>query len=270
MKVLYKIIRTTIIKYLESSDVGFLILLRIKYKCLGPHGYPEAPWYNAVLKTQSEADDASGQVAKLSIPSISDPVKNWDSIAALDLILNNTDKNAKIFDAGGEMYSVILPWLFLYGYRDLIAGNLIFDKTVRKGPIIYKHTDITKTGFESESLDVVTCLSVIEHGVDLRLYFAEMSRIIKHQGILITSADYFETAIDTSGKVAYGVPIHIFTKEEMTNAIKIAEDVGFELISTLDMSSEDKVVNLKKYSLEYTFIIVSMRKVAKSTICTNL
>ena len=97
-----------------------------------------------------------------------------------------------------------------------------------------------------------------------------MSRIIKHQGILITSADYFETAIDTSGKVAYGVPIHIFTKEEMTNAIKIAEDVGFELISTLDMSSEDKVVNLKKYSLEYTFIIVSMRKVAKSTICTNL
>ena len=37
--------------------------------------------------------------------------------------------------------------------------------------------DITKLRFDAGTFDAVTCLSVVEHGVDLDAYFREMSRI---------------------------------------------------------------------------------------------
>ena len=39
--------------------------------------------------------------------------------------------------------------------------------------------------------DYVTSLSVIEHGVNIEKYFREMSRIIKSNGYLLTSTDYW-------------------------------------------------------------------------------
>jgi len=171
--------------------------------------------------SEHEVQNALNQVKRLGLPIIVDLLKNWDSLAAQDLILTRTNKDAKIFDAGGEVYSMILLWLFLCGYKNLIAGNLVFSKTIRRGPIIYENSDITHTKFSNEVFDVVTCLSVIEHGVNLNLYFKEMSRIIKKGGFLVTSADYYETPIDTIGQKAYGVLIHIFCKEQILQALEI-------------------------------------------------
>ena len=130
--------------------------------------------------------------ATLGATPLAHLAKNWDSLAALDLILRTTDTRSRIFDAGGEWYSMILPWLCLYGYKNLTAGNLVFDKKIRRGTIVYEHSDITRTKFSNGYFDAITCLSVIEHGVDLNAYFKEMSRIIRRGGILITS-----TAITT-------------------------------------------------------------------------
>jgi hypothetical protein len=55
------------------------------------------------------------QVQRLGLPLIGDHPKNWDSLAALDLILRSTDRTARVFDAGGALYSMILPWLALLG-----------------------------------------------------------------------------------------------------------------------------------------------------------
>lgn len=246
--------------WLESSNFGFRLSLKYRYGGTGPHGYPDASWHNAVLKSQKEAFDAINQVRTLGLPVMKDPTKHWDSLAALDLILNSTDKNAKIFDAGGELYSMILPWLYLYGYRNLSAGNLIFERPIKKGPISYCYSDITQTGFYQSSYDAITCLSVIEHGVNLHSYFREMSRILKLGGILITSTDYFETQVDSRGQIAYGTPIHIFTKDKISEALEIARQFGFTLTSPLDLSAEEKVVYWKRYDLHYTYVIFSMRK----------
>ena len=227
-------------------------------------GYPAAPWVNAVLKSQEEVDRVVEQVQSLELPLMSDLPKNWDSLAALDFILRNTNRHAKIFDAGAELYSVILPWLFLYGYKKLIGGNLVFEKKIRRGPIIYKYSDITKTNFKSDTFDVVTCLSVIEHGIDLYMYFKEMSRILKPNGILITSTDYYENPIDTRGQEEYGVPIHIFTKGEITDALNLAQECNLLPTGPLDLTSGEKVVHWKKYDLRYSFIIFTLRKTAQT------
>jgi SAM-dependent methyltransferase len=226
----------------------------------GPHGHPDAPWICAVLKSAKEAQESIEQVQRLGLPPVPDPPKNWDSLAALDLILRTTNTRSRIFDAGGEAYSMILPWLSLYGYKNLTVGNLVFDKKTRRGPIVYEYSDITNTKFSRGFLDAVTCLSVIEHGVNLDAYFREMSRIIRDGGILITSTDYYETPIDTKGQEAYGAPIHIFTKDEITQGLELATRYGFSLMSPIDLSSAEKVVHWKQYDLRYTFVIFSLQK----------
>lgn len=258
-----KIFRSFIRKpyeWLQLSSFGFQLSLRIRYGATGPYEYPDAPWYNAVLKTQKESNSAINQVRKLGLPMVQFSPKNWDCLAALDLILKSTGKGGRIFDAGGELYSMILPWLFLYGYKNLSAGNLVFHKSINKGPIVYHHADITKTGLDAATFDAITCLSVVEHGVNLRSYFSEMSRILKPGGVLITSADYYETQIDTKGQMAYDVPIHIFTKGEIVEALEIANQFGLTLIGPLDLSADEKVVNWTQYSLNYTYIVFSLRK----------
>lgn len=254
--ILRKILRNSI----EKSNFGYRLLLKKSYRIFRPTGYPNAPWSNAVLKTHKELHKAIKQVIDLDLPVMPDLPKNWDSLAALDLIFKNTNKKANIFDAGGELYSVILPWLFLYGYKNLTAGNLIFKKPIKKGPIIYKYNDITQTEFDNETFDAITCLSVIEHGVDLNLYFSEMSRILKKGGILITSTDYFETPIDTKDQFSLGVPIHIFNKDEIVKALNIADHFGLKLKEPIDLSSKEKVVNWEDYNLQFTFIIFSLYK----------
>jgi SAM-dependent methyltransferase len=245
---------------LGRSNAGYRFLFRRDHGVSGPNGYPAAEWSNAVLKSEQEICDSLAQVERLGLPPMAERAKNWDSLAALSLILKTTDRRAGIFDAGGEAYSMILPWLALYGYNNLTAGNLVFGTAIRRGPITYEYADITKTKYADETFDAITCLSVIEHGVDLRAYFKEMGRILRGGGTLITSTDYYDVATDTRGQTAYGVPIHIFTRGEILYALDLARQHGFSLISPIDLDCSERAVHWKKYDLRYTFVILSLRK----------
>ena len=257
---LVKTMRGLARRALGRTGAGAQFLLRREYGVSGPHGRPDAPWPCAVLGSENEVRESVAQIERLGLPPVALPAKNWDSLAALDLILRNTGPSARIFDAGGEWYSMILPWLCLYGYRNLTAGNLVFEQKLRRGPIVYEHADITRTKYPDRSLDAVTCLSVIEHGVDLDAYFREMARIIKAGGLLITSTDYYEAPVDTRSQQAYGVPIHIFTRDEISQALTLATKYGFSLVAPLDLRAGEKVVHWEQYNLRYTFVVFSLRK----------
>jgi SAM-dependent methyltransferase len=246
---------------LARSGIGARRLMQLEYGVTGPHGRPDAPWHCAVLKSAQEVEDSVRQVQRLGLPRVQRTEKNWDSLAALDLILRSTTPSARILDAGGERYSMILPWLCLYGYRHLTAANLAFRGRTRRGPIVYEPSDITKTTYPDAWFDAVVCQSVIEHGVDLHAYFKEMSRILKTGGVLITSTDYYDTVVDTRGQQAFGVPVHVFTRDEIVQALEIAAGHQLTLISPLDPSCTERVVHWEEYDLRYTFIIFSLEKV---------
>jgi hypothetical protein len=255
-----KLAKRTLRSILQRTNFGYRFLLKREHGIRGPHGYPDAPWVNSVLKTEDEIRSSVAQVRRLGLPLVNPAAKNWDSLAALSLLLRTTTAKSTIFDAGGELYSMILPWLSLYGYTHLIAGNLVFAKKMRRGPIVYEYADITETNYPDNMFDAVVCLSVIEHGVDLKAYFREMSRVIRPGGNLITSTDYYDAAIDTSGRIAYGVPIHIFTEEEIASALDLARSYGFTLMSPLDLTAGEKVVRWSEYDLAYSFVVFSLQR----------
>jgi SAM-dependent methyltransferase len=246
--------------FLQSTRPGYRFLLRRDHAIHGHPLQPCANWYNAVLRTQQESDEAIQQVKDIGLPPVEDAPKNWDCLAALDCVLSNTTSAGRVLDAGAEAYSRLLPWLCLYGYRHLDGINLVFKKPKKLGAITYRYGDITSTDFRPATFDAIACLSVIEHGVDLKRYFREASRILKPGGVLITSTDYWETPVDTGRRRMYGAPVHVFTRDEILVSIELAAQCGLVLTSTIELGCDQKVVHWKEVDLDYTFLTFCLRK----------
>jgi hypothetical protein len=218
---------------------------------------------NAVLKTKPEYLNCIAILDSLGLPKHTDLPKNWDTLAALSLIVNDTsiEKDSPIMDAGGEYYSVIMHQLAAYGYTKLHCVNLTFTGETQVNNIIYAHGDITQTTFDNDTFAAITCLSVIEHIPHLEQYFAEMSRILKSGGILFISTDYWETAIDTLGKTSYDAPFKIFDKEGIVKLIDTAKKYGLELTEPVNLTCKNRIVDCEGF--KYTFIYLTFIKTAQ-------
>ena len=260
MNRLYADTQTFIENIILRPDIAYRSYLRWKYGANKPVGYPKTRTSNCVLKSRDDWINAVEEVESLNLPLCRDRPKNWDCLIALDCILKRCDPTAHILDAGAELYSMILPWLYLYGYRNLLGVNLTFKSNMRRGPIHYQFADITQTRFKENTFDAITCLSVIEHGVNMRAYFKEMSRILKPNGILITSTDYFEDPIDTRNQKAYGVEVHILCKEDVMSALNFASEFGLEPTGQIDLQSIEKAVCWERFNLGFTFINFILQK----------
>jgi 2-polyprenyl-3-methyl-5-hydroxy-6-metoxy-1,4-benzoquinol methylase len=166
-----------------------------------------------------------------------------------------------VLDAGGELYSPFIKWLYLLGYRDLYVYNIDFERNYTHGSIKYKNRNIITTEFDDGSLDVITCFSVIEHDLPIRELLLEFNRIIHPDGIVIISTDYFPTKVATDGsKMEYGDSTQdwsIFNDEELKNILQIAEEVEFEKPDMRDFHANEKLVSWK--NKKYTFAYLELR-----------
>ena len=218
------------------------------------------PDENGVLQSLAEVDHWVAIVRRCGLPEYTVPAKNWDSLAALGAVLARTGAQGRVLDAGGIMESVISSWLWLYGFRDLWCINPVFPARFRHGGIHYEPGDATDTRFEAASFDVVTCLSVVEHGVDLDEYFREASRILKPGGALVTSTDYFSEPVDTVGKSAYGVPVKIFCRDDIEHALERASEHGLHPSAPVPLDALEKPVHWELTDLDYTFLVFTLVK----------
>jgi SAM-dependent methyltransferase len=243
-------------------EAVYRLYLKLKFGTGQPTARPKLPLPNGTLKTRAEWERALEKAKAARLPLHRGDEKNWDHLAAVFAILGSTTTSARVLDAGAEFYSNVLPTLFTYGYRNLYGINLSFTGAARRGPIRYLHGDITRTTFSDGYFDAVTCMSVIEHGVPLEGYLREMHRVLKPGGLLITSTDYYPTAIDTKGKMAHGAPIKIFTKPEIQGILRLAEEIGFESTGEVDLECSERPVRWEQFGLEYSFVIFTLRKMA--------
>ena len=222
---------------------------------------PPGPYLmNATLKSRAEWEAALENGRKLHVPLHRGIEKNWDHLAAITTIVQNTTRDGRVLDAGAEIYSNVLPALFLYGYRELYGINLTFTDPTRRGVIRYLPGDMTRTPFAEGFFDAITCLSVIEHGVPLEAYFRESYRLLKPGGLLITSTDYFPTPIDTRGQQEHGAPIKIFSRPEIEAMLQLAQSIGFELTGDVDLECGERPIRWEKFGLEYSFVLFTLRK----------
>jgi SAM-dependent methyltransferase len=241
--------------------------------------------HNSVLRTSSEVKDAVNSLYSMGLFPHHGRSKSWDTYKMISII-NSSDRSSYILDAGCNG-SPILPMLKRLGFKNLYGCDLILKtkypvrlmKLVcsfykkEYGPIIEMYEDkalnlsiqnLEETSFEDNTFDYITSLSVIEHGLNLRRYFKEMSRILKKGGMLLTSTDYWPVKIVNKTSTKHNSknsPDSVFSKEEIEKeVINIAGQNSFTLTEPINFEHKDKVIHWKATGLEYTFIFFALRK----------
>jgi hypothetical protein len=78
--------------------------------------------------------------------------------------------------------------------------------------------------------------------------------------VLVTSTDFWCTALDVEGKEAYGTPVRIFDPDDVRSLVEKARGLGFRLDGSLDLRCGEPVVTWKRVGLSYTFVNVVLQK----------
>jgi SAM-dependent methyltransferase len=223
---------------------------------------PSAVEPTDVLRTTAQCQAAIDECKQLGLPLHHDRLKNWDALGAISIILNRLGVDIRAMDAGAARYSSVLPWLRLYGVRELVGNNLEFTRVRNHAGVRFEHGDITRTQYRDGWFDAITCMSVIEHGVPLEGFLAEVSRLLRPGGLLVVSTDYDQQPPDTTGKYAYGVPVHIFGPDEIREFAKRAGDFGLNLLGELALAHPERPAHWKRTGLDFTYIRLAFERVA--------
>ena len=223
----------------------------------------------SVLDTTKELESIKKRMRKLGIPQHRDHYKNWD----MEMIYSHAPrslrhKEIKILDAGSGGVSTFLELskrFFRNAERYAIDYAHADSKKLKKQGINYSQQDISATNFESEKFDFICSISVIEHGVDVNKFLEEMSRIIKDDGMLLITTDFWCENIDTSDKYPYGkdVPaMKIFNADDIKEIIASANKYGLEIqgVEPEGIQCKEKVVFWERMNESYTFIFLPFVK----------
>lgn len=215
---------------------------------------------NRALQDNASVDRATMILDLKGLYKHEDRVKNWDNLIALWYTVKTTDPILPVMDVAATKGSAYLPSLRNYGFKNLISINLTQTTTEINEGITYQYGDCTKTNFSDGFFGFISCLSVIEHGVDVEAFFAESARILRPGGHLFVSADYWQDPVDTYGQVAFGVPVKMFTQSEVDDMVVTARKYGLEAVRSVDATCKDRVVNW--IGIDYTFVNLLFYKVA--------
>lgn len=222
-----------------------------------------------VLKNWLEIGEAVKFLSKKGLPKYPAIEKNWD-LYQLYTIVESMDRENKLIDLGCGERLWALKFLYALGYKNLYGMDLfltmrrrvkIWRKYSLKAPFHLYKGDLTKTKFPDEAFDLAICISVIEHGVNLEKFLSESYRILKPEGMLFITTDYWEEGIyvnDTNRPL--GLPWKIYCKKDIENFVKLSYDFGFSLyknVSIPDCSDKCVIWN----NQEYTFLSIILKKV---------
>jgi SAM-dependent methyltransferase len=225
-----------------------------------------------VLQSWLEIGEAHKFLNRKSLPKHSSAEKNWD-LYQLYILINSMSREQKIIDLGcGELAALKL--LYAMGFKELYGVDFsiswrsrlsqairMYEKRSLKVPFHLYKRDLTETKFPVHTFDLAVCISVIEHGVNLEKFFVETSRILKSNGLLFITTDYWEEEIKISDhNRPFGLSWKVFCKKEIQEVVKISNSFGFSLLKEMPIPGcSDKCIVWNNQ--EYTFLSIVLKKV---------
>ena len=129
--------------------------------------------------------------------------------------------------------------------------------------VTYVIGDLVHTGFPDGEFQNITCLSVIEHGLDFNAFAREVSRLLKSGGRLYVSFDYWTPKIVSRLRL-FGVPWNILDQSDVQRLIDKCRTHHLVVADTIDWSLKKPVINAGYYSpdplIGYTFGLLVFQK----------
>lgn len=189
--------------------------------------------------------------------------KSWDVLNIVETIENVfPDKNIKIYDMGSYNCEIGVS-LWLAGFRNIICADLNpLGRCIKwyGNNIDFRCEDFYTPSVPPGSLDVMTALSVIEHGYDQKKLLKSLSTFLKVGGIALLTTDYNEEkiAIDPNFRI-FELSYMIFSKKEIESLVEEAKDYGLELITQAEWGKTETPIDFLNH--KFSFILVGLKKV---------
>jgi len=189
------------------------------------------------LKSKSEYEKATRQIVDQGLVPHYQQVKNWDLV---NIIPELQDGN--ILDMGSTD-SYILHNAVRMGLKGKKYGVDLRPSSTSAPEVEYMVGDITdKMPFEDGFFDFVTCLSVIEHGVDVKKWSSETAKITRQGGLLFVTFDYWTPKI--SERTLGGLKWDILDDSDVLRMKNSVLDNGFILDGEEDWLSPVPVIDV--------------------------
>jgi SAM-dependent methyltransferase len=189
--------------------------------------------------------------------SVGDIHKSWDVLKTAQFIETNVSKDACILDLGA-CGSEALCILSRLGYPNLVGIDLNPRISGMPKPIRYVVGDFMQLPFRDGSFEVVSAISVIEHGFHGEALLAELARAVKPGGYFVASVDYWPHKIETEGIEEYGMSWLIFSRAELKEFLERASVFGFRPVGSINLDAGEKTA--KWMGREYTFAWLVLQK----------
>lgn len=113
--------------------------------------------------------------------------------------------------------------------------------------------------YEGKGFDLVTSISVFEHGYSLEKVVTSVSTILNPGGHLLMSVDYNSSKVDTSSTNLFGMTWNIFSYEDIIELIDRLSRAGIRLMYSRDNYHNlllDNTKPIKWAGRDYTFLIL--------------
>jgi hypothetical protein len=119
----------------------------------------------------------------------------------------------------------------------------------------------------SEHFKNISCLSVLEHGVDFERFAAEVSRLLQVGGRLFVTFDYWEPKIVPPIRL-YNLAWQPLDKRKVCELIEVCHYHSLRLVNEMDWELGEPVIEYGYYAphpdTKYTFGMVVFEKVKDS------
>jgi SAM-dependent methyltransferase len=208
-----------------------------------------------ILKSKAEIDKSSRFLKDQGLILNECDAKNWDLAHLLPKL-----GHGNILDMGCQG-SIVLENAQRLGLIGEKVGIDLVALPPRSG-ITLIQGDLTKTTLPSAHFDYITCLSVIEHGVDVRAFILECARLLKPGGKLFLTFDYWDPKIISELRM-FGLPWTLFSRNDVENLIIECRAAGMNCVAPMDWTQQDGVIHPGYWApgnFAYTFGITEFVK----------
>lgn len=212
----------------------------------------------SVLQNWQEVDQATLELQTQGLPTHITVQKNWDQFLLYQLLMHR-DRRSAILDLGcGDCCT--LDFLAALGFTNLHGIDLQIKQSADNLPYTLYEGDMTHTAFSDEFYDCTVSVSVIEHGTDLDAFFKEAHRLLKPEGLLFVTTDYWADKIVIDDSIRpFGLTWSIFSEAEIQAAIAVANEHHFALKQNVKIPA-CAAETVSWYEKSYTFIALVFEK----------
>jgi SAM-dependent methyltransferase len=118
-----------------------------------------------------------------------------------------------------------------------------------------RRAPVESTGFRSSFFAAATCMSVVEHGVDLTRFFSECARILRPEGLLVISTDYWPEPIDLGGLTRFAFADRIFDRAGALHLCETASAHGLHIIGNMELEVGDPVIESEGFYFTFVTLV---------------